>query len=43
MSPEDIASQIAWLTSSELYDLAEILKADYPMVYSMLSTDLEYV
>ena len=43
MSPEEIASQIAWLTSANLYELAEILKTDYPMVYSMLAADLEYV
>jgi hypothetical protein len=43
MSPEEIASQIAWLSSSDLYDLVEVLKTDYPMVYSMLSADIEYV
>ena len=43
MSPDEIASQIAWFTSSELYEFVEILKADYPMVYSMLSADIEYV
>ena len=43
MQPEEIANQIAWLNSSDLYDLVEILKVDYPMVYSMLAADLEYV
>jgi hypothetical protein len=43
MSPEEIASQLAWLSSSDLYELVEVLKSDYPMVYSMLAADLEYV
>jgi hypothetical protein len=43
MSPNELAVELAGLTSAELYELVEILKADHLMVYSMLSADLEYV
>jgi len=43
MPLEDIAFELSRLSSSELYDLVDLLKRDYPILYNMLLADLEYV